>query len=164
MLDILRHLDYSKYEVDLLLTEQLGDYADKLPPQVNVLLSSIEGTYGPPVKVVMTSICNRDWFGLKMWLIFLVAKMFGQKWITLAKNILTGKKHYDCVVGFLSGFCTQIAVFACNADNRITWWHHGSVNVDVNTYLTEVENCCRVVAVSEGCRKMLANAMPAWRC
>ena len=42
LLDILTHLDYSKYEVDLLLTEELGDFAPQLPPQVQVLLQEQE--------------------------------------------------------------------------------------------------------------------------
>ena len=31
LLDILKHLDYEKFEVDLLLLEELGDYASEIP-------------------------------------------------------------------------------------------------------------------------------------
>lgn len=160
LLDILRHLDYNKYDVDLLLTEQLGDYADQLPPQVNVLLRSIEGTYGSLPKVLLRCIRKGDWFSLKLRLIFLCKRLLGDKQLALAKNMLTGGKQYDVVIGFRRGLCTQIAVHGVSAKRRITWWHHGSVNVDVGAYLAEVEQCCRVIAVSEGCRKMLATAMP----
>ena len=34
--DVLRHMDYSKYAVDLLLLEDTGDYAAELPPEVEV--------------------------------------------------------------------------------------------------------------------------------
>lgn len=161
LLDILTHLDYEKYEVDLLLTEKLGDYASQLPGQVHVLLRSIEGTYGPLPKVILNSIRKRDWFSLKMRLIFLLMRWFGKEKIALAKKLLTGGKEYDCAIGFRRGLCTQIAANAVSAEQRITWWHHGSVNVDPATYLTEVENFQQIVAVSEGCRKMLSDAMPS---
>lgn len=160
LLDLLTHLDYEKYEVDLLLTEKLGDYAAQLPPQVNVLLKSIEGTYGPLFRVLWQSIRNRDWFSLKMRLIFLLMRFAGNDKISLAGKLLTNGKEYDCVIGFRRGFCTQIACHAVKAKRRITWWHHGSVNVEAASYLEEVKNCDRIVAVSEGCRRMLAEAMP----
>lgn len=161
LLDILNHLDYEKYEVDLLLTEELGDYAPQLPSQIHVLLRSIEGTYGPLLKVILNSIRRGDWFSLKMRLIFLLMRRFGNDKIALAGKMLTDGKTYDCVVGFRRGFCTQIAAHAVKADHRITWWHHGCVNVEPAAYLREVENYQQIVAVSEGCRRVLAEAMPA---
>lgn len=161
LLDILLHLDYSKYEADLLLTEGLGDYASQLPPQVQVCCRSIEGTYGPLGKVLLQSIRRRDWFTLKMRLIFLLMRLFGSRCIALAKNLLTGGKEYDCVVGFRRGLCTEIAACAVNANRRITWWHHGSVNVDPEEYLAQTAPFDQIVAVSEGCRNMLLAAMPS---
>lgn len=161
LLDILTHLDYNKYEVDLLLTEKLGDYAAQLPPQVNVLLRSLEGTYGSLPKVMRNCVRNHDWFSLKMRLIFLLMRYFGNERIRLTNKLLTGGKAYDCVIGFRRGICTQIAAHAVNSKRRITWWHHGSVNVDTASYLAEVRNFDKIVAVSEGCRNMLAEAMPS---
>ena len=160
LLDVLQNLDYSKYEVDLLLTEKMGDYASQLPPQVNVIYRSIEGTYGPVLKVLVQSLHNRDWFSFKMRLIFLLMRCLGNKHLCLAKKLLTAGKHYDCAIGFRRGLCTQIASYAVNADHRITWWHHGSVNVQIPDYLEEVENCHHVVAVSQGIYDMLLEAMP----
>ena len=161
LVDILTHLDYDRYDVDLLLTENLGDYADQLPPQVHVLLRSIEGTYGPLPEVLLRCIANRDWFSLKMRIIFLLMKLFGQRQIRFAQNLLTDGKHYDSVIGFRPGFCTQIAAFATTAQWRITWWHHGEINVDQTTYLEAAQLCDRIAVVSDGCHKMLESAFPA---
>lgn len=160
LLDILTHLDYEKYEVDLLLTERPGDYADQLPPQVNILLRSIEGTYGSLPKVMLQCMKKRDWFSFRMRLIFQVMKVLGQKWVRLAEKMLTGGKHYDCVIGFRPGFCTQIAALVADADRRITWWHHGEINVEPKSYLETAGYCDRVVVVSDACRQMLADAVP----
>lgn len=161
LLDILTHLDYEKYEVDLLLTKGLGDYAGQLPPQVNVLLRSIEETYGSFPQVILQCLRRRDWFSFRMRLLFLMMKVFGQRWVRLAGKMLTGGKHYDCVIGFRPGFCTQIAAFATDADQRIAWWHHGEINVEESAYLEAAQRCDQVVAVSDSCRQMLTAAFPA---
>lgn len=46
LVDVLRHMDYTKYAVDLLLLEDIGDYASELPPEVNVLFRDLHNTYG----------------------------------------------------------------------------------------------------------------------
>lgn len=160
LLDILRHLDYTKYEVELLLLEELGDYASFLPPQVQINLCCLKNTYGSLVKSLLNCIRNRDWFCFKMRLIFLIMKFWGQDKISLAKNMLTKRKYYDCVIGYRSGICTLIASYAINAKRRITWWHHGTVNVEYGSYLHEVANCDIIVAVSDGIHKMLVETMP----
>lgn len=161
LLDILTHTDYEKYEVDLLLMERFGDYADQLPPQVNIMLHSIEGTYGSFPRVILRCLQERDWFSIKMRFMFQGMKVFGQNWMRLANKVLTRGKHYDCVIGFRPGFCTQIAVFAADADRRITWWHHGEVNVETKSYLELVQYCDRVVSVSEPCRNMMVATFPS---
>lgn len=160
LLDILLHLDYSKYAVDLLLLEQLGDYAPQLPSQVNVLFRCLEGTYGSAPKILLQSIRKRDWFTFRMRLILLFTKLFGQKYIALAEKLMTGGTHYDCVIGFRPGICTQLAAFAVKADRRITWWHHGEIIGNRNDYLAAASACDAVVTVSGGCRDMLAEAFP----
>lgn len=160
LLDILLHLDYSKYDVDLLLTEQRGDYAPQLPPQVNVLFRCIEGTYGSALTVLLRSLRQRDWFSFQLRLILLCMKAFGQKHIVHAEKLMIGGRHYDCVVGFRPGICTQLAAFAVKADHRITWWHHGEIIGNREEYLEAAKACDTVVAVSGGCRDMLSEAFP----
>ena len=160
LLDILKHLDYEKYEVDLLLLEELGDYASEIPEQVHVQLRCLKNTYGSVPSNLLCCIRQRDWFCFRMRLIFLMMKLFGQKKIRFARKLLTGNQHYDCVIGFRSGICTQIAAFAVNADKRITWWHHGEINVEHNSYLEAANECDQIAVVSEACRSMLADAFP----
>lgn len=56
LLDILTHLDYRRYEVDLLLLEAWGDYAPELPKEVHASLRSLEGTYGPLLRCLLRCI------------------------------------------------------------------------------------------------------------
>lgn len=160
LLDVLTHLDYDRYDVDLLLLEELGDYTDELPQQVHVNLRCVKNTYGPFVDSLLRCVRQQDWFCFQMRLIFLLMKLFGQKKIRLARKLLTGNQHYDCVIGFRPGICTQIAAFAVHADKRITWWHHGEINVEHGSYLEATDACDQIAVVSEACRAMLADTFP----
>ena len=160
LLDVLKHLDFDRYNVDLLLLEELGDYAPEIPKQVHVNLCCLKNTYGSVASSLLRCIRQRDWLCFRIRLIFLLMKLFGQKKIRLAQKLLTGNQHYDCVIGFRSGICTQVAAFAVNADKRITWWHHGEINVEHNSYLEAADACDQIAVVSEACRVMLADAFP----
>ena len=161
LLDILKHLDYDKYQVDLLLLEDLGDYISEVPERVHIQLCCLKNTYGAVSDSLLRCIQNRDWFCFQMRLIFLLMKCFGQKKIKLARRLLTGNQQYDCVIGFRPGICTQIAAFAVNAKKRITWWHHGEINVAHNSYLEAANACDQIAVVSEACRVMLADTFPS---
>ena len=74
LLDILQHIDYNKYDVDLLLLEELGDYASELPKNVRVNLRSLKNTYGTAIRSLLQCIHKRDWFCFRMRLIFILMK------------------------------------------------------------------------------------------
>lgn len=160
LVDVLKHLDYDRYDVELLLLEDLGDYAPELPEQVHIRLRCLKNTYGAVLDSLLRCVRQRDSFCFRMRLIFLLMKFFGQRRIGLAQTLLTGNQHYDCVIGFRPGICTQIAAFAVDADKRITWWHHGAINVDRSGYLESAGACGQIAVVSEACRKMLVGAFP----
>lgn len=158
--DILRHIDYSQYDVELLLLEEMGSYATEIPKEVKVTLKSLRNTYGPFVRSIRNCFRKRDWFCLKMRFIFLLMKLFDQDKIKLAEKLLTGREYYDIVVGFRPGICTQIAVYAIHAGKKIVWWHHGEFNVDKNVYEKQLDKCDIIVSVSESCASMLVDHMP----
>ena len=121
LIDVLRHMDYERFDVDLLLLEGKGDYAPLLPRQVRIIERPLQNTYGSLVGALLRCIRERDWFSLWMRLVFLSMKLFGQNAVRLARKPLLGNVHYDCAVGFRPGICTQVAAFAADADRRITW-------------------------------------------
>lgn len=161
LVDILKHMDYDKFEVDLLLLEGLGDYLDEIPSQVNICLRNLENTYGPIISCFIRCIKNKDWFSLRMRLIFLIMKLFGQKNVKIAKKILTDNKYYDCVVGFRSGICTTIAAYGVDAKKKIAWWHHGEFNVLASEYEQVISACSVLVSVSQSCADMIAEKIPS---
>ena len=159
LITLLQDLDYSKYDVDLLLLEDKGEYFDLLPKEVNVMFRPITGAYGPLLGTMHKAIKNSDWFSIKYRLVLLRSKFFGLQSFGNLKNAFTNQKKYDLAIGYRSGISTVIAGFACNAKKRITWWHHGEINVG-SSYADEVSTMDRIITVSNSVRKKLADTFP----
>ena len=163
LVDILRHLDYSKYEVDLILFEGYGAYLDQVPAEVNVRLVDLCNTYGSVISSISRCVKQRDWLCFRMRLIFLLEKFFGAKVLRLARKTVFRKKEYDVAIGFRSGLCTDLVAYGADSAKKITWWHHGEYNLS-EVASKEYQETCRqmshIVAVSEGCAHFLKEHHP----
>lgn len=157
LITLLHNLDYSKFDVDLLLLEDKGEYFDLLPKEVNVIFRPITRAYGPLFGTIHEAIKNRDWFSVKYRLVLLRSKLFGLQVFGNLKNAFTDQNKYDLSIGYRSGISTVIAGFACDAKKRITWWHHGEINVG-SSYADEVSTMDQIITVSNSIRKKLADS------
>lgn len=160
LVDVLRHMDYTKYAVDLLLLEDTGDYASKLPSEVKVLFRDIHHTYGSFASSIRRCIVAHDWMCLRLRFLFLLQKFFGACALKRVATILLGKHHYDCVIGFRPGICSDLAAYSVQTDRKITWWHHGEFNVDCATYGNMCSKMNAVAVVSQSCKAMLQEKLP----
>lgn len=160
LVDVLKHMDYSKYAVDLLLLEDTGDYASELPPEVKMLFRDIHHTYGSFASSIRRCIAAHDWMCLRLRVLFLLHKIFGASALKSAATILLGKHHYDCVIGFRPGICSDLAAYSVQANRKITWWHHGEFNVDRATYGDMCSRMDAVAVVSQSCKEMLQGQLP----
>lgn len=160
LVDILKHMDYTKYAVNLLLLEDIGDYASELPSEVNVLFRDLHNTYGGFASSVRRCIAARDWMCLRLRFLFLLRKFFGACALKRAATILIGKHHYDCVIGFRPGICSDLAAYSVLADRKITWWHHGEFNVNRAAYGDMCSKMNAVAVVSQSCKAMLQEKLP----
>ena len=160
LVDILKHMDYTKYTVDLLLLEDTGDYASELPPEVKVLFRDIHHTYGSFASSIRRCIVAHDWMCLRLRFLFLLQKFFGACALKRVATILLGKHHYDCVIGFRPGICSDLAAYSVQTDRKITWWHHGEFNVDCAAYGDMCSKMNAVAVVSQSCKAMLQEKLP----
>lgn len=94
---------------------------------------------------------------------FLLRKFFGEKSLRPAAKILLGKHHYDAVIGFRTGICSDLAAYSVCADRKLTWWHHGEFNVAPGDYAKMCERMDHVISVSNACARMILDACPAVR-
>lgn len=160
LVDILKHMDYTKYAVDLLLLEDIGDYASELPPEVNVLFRNLHNTYGGFALSVRRCIAACDWMCLRLRMLFLLRKILGSRALKSAATLLLGEHHYDCVIGFRPGICSDLAAYSVQTDRKITWWHHGEFNVDCAAYGDMCSRMDAVAVVSQSCKEMLQDQLP----
>ena len=132
LLDLLRHLDYGLYDVDLLLLEDLGDYIQDVPPEVNIVFKDLTNTYGSVASSLKRCFSMRDWLGIRMRLAFLLGKIFGPKSLRIARVLLFGKTEYDCAVGYRHGVSSDLVAYVVKAKRKLTWWHHGEWNMNAD--------------------------------
>ena len=62
LIDILKNINYEKYEVDLILFEDLGDYHEELPDGVNLIFIDLKKTYGSTFKCLQKALIDKNYF------------------------------------------------------------------------------------------------------
>ncbi|MFV2047206.1 glycosyltransferase [Metabacillus litoralis] len=160
LIDILKHIDYNLYEVDVFLIEGLGDYWSEVPKEVNLKYYDLTKSYGSFVRIMVKSIKTKDWFTLFFRIILLLKYIFGDQAISLAKPLFKLYTRYDCAIAYRPGICTEIVGYLVKSNKKVTWWHHGSY--DYSNKLTKswskvYKRFDKIVAVSDSSRKLLIN-------
>ncbi len=164
LLDILRHVDTEKYNVELLLLEEFGAYAADIPEGIQLRLVDLRNTYGSFGSSLRRCVKAGDWRCLWVRIILLLRKHFGADKLRWASTAILGKKSYDCIIGFRPGMPTDLAAYAPKAKCRLGWWHHGQINLNADQQAAYLQSCLRLdqlITVSEGCKHMLQINFPA---
>lgn len=125
--DVLRSIDYSKYEVDLYLDSANGALMSQLPASVRIVYPNMDGTYGRFLSVIMTLIAKKDYKKIYLRVIKKLVNIFGYGVFTLLKPIYSKYGRYDTVFAYREGEITQFAYRAFKWDSFIGWWHYGGL-------------------------------------
>jgi glycosyltransferase involved in cell wall biosynthesis len=160
LVNILKNIDFTLYDVDLLLLEDKGDYLNEIPKEVNVIFYEINSAYGPFLKSILNNIKNRNWFGLNLRLILFLENIFGVNTLPLAKPLFKLHKKYDCAIAYRVGICTEIVGYIVDSSKKTTWWHHGEFNLPesyTKKWVKSLRKFDRLIAVSDGVKDMLSN-------
>lgn len=163
LVDVLRHLDYTKFQVDLLLLEGKGDYIEEIPSQVNLINRNIDSAYGPLTSVLVKNIKARNWFGIKYRFALIAMRIFGRKVYKYLIRILGVNKSYDAAIAYRIGPSADIIAYGVNTPQKICWWHHGAICDDhpTKSWLEVWQHFDKLVAVSNGVKNILANLSDA---
>lgn len=156
--DLLSHLDYSKYNVDLLLLEDKGDYLAQIPKQVNIIFFDTTRAYGPLLDVLIDNLLVWHWSTIVYRVIRLIASKCGKKSNRMLRGLLSLNKNYDAAIAYRVGICAELVAYTVSAKRKLVWWHHGEINEESSTiadYNETWKNFDNVVAVSQGCKEML---------
>jgi glycosyltransferase involved in cell wall biosynthesis len=166
LLDLLRNINYEKYEVDLLLLEGKGEYFENIPIQTNIIYKNLNNTHGSFIKSIGQCLKQRDLLSLFTRILFLGGKVLHPYVLKLVRIPLLGNKAYDFAVAYRTGICTALVEYVVKAKNKTTWWHHGEINL-LDEQLKAFEKTCikfkNIVVVSKSCEKMLIEVIPSIR-
>ncbi len=151
LVDLLKALDYSEYEVDLLLLERLGTYVDEIPAAVRILSIDGEHVYGPLINTLVKNIIHGRLKETIYRIILLLSSMFGENILRLLRLITGIRKQYDCAIAYRSGPSDQFVSVVVNSVRKVCWWHNGECNYsvsEINTIARYWQNYYKIVAVS----------------
>ncbi len=163
LLNVLKNIDYNYYEVDLILFEELGDYANELPKEVNIIHYDLSGASGPIIQCFLKNIKLRNWFALCLRLVFLLEKIIGGKALFLARPLFKINKRYDSAIAYRVGISTDFVGYIINSNKKITWWHHGSFDYtkkSTKRLIKVYKNFDELITVSDSSKEMLIKHMP----
>lgn len=158
LVDLLQALDYSKYEVDLLLLEEKGVYNEMLPSSVKVILFETPKVYGPFISTICKNLSHLHLSYVLFRLISILAPYLGGWMYKLLRPLLGIRKYYDCAIAYRVGMPNDIVAQVVNSGKKICWWHNGECNYNAKgiEHINRMwNNIDCIVAVSNGCKDMI---------
>lgn len=158
LVDVLKHIDYAKFDVDLLLLEGLGDYLNEIPSAVNIINKDTRPAYGPLLKTIRNNIHTRNWFAIKYRIISLLIRACSNTAFKLLYKLFELKSKYDIAIAYRVGIVADIVGYGVNANKKLCWWHHGSIRPCDN--IAQLRLFDDIIAVSNGVKLMLSDKMP----
>lgn len=164
LVDILKHIDLKKYEVELLLLEGFGDYYNEIPMDIHIHLYNLNEVSGPFVKSIWKNIKKGNLFLIFFRILMFLSKILTPKiLIAIRPFSIYSHKKYDIVIGFRPDAPTLFATYIIKAEKRISWWHHGSMNLNKkqkSVLEKEYLNNDKIVTVSKATAELLRANFP----
>lgn len=177
LLALLNELDYSKYEIDMLLMRQEGIFVPMIPRQVTLLPEPLPVEFRDPhPKNLLRNLLRlpfREWLkwaGFSMKCSF--ARIVGglhrhirvmDTW--LGRNTPSVNKHYDAAIAYQGGRCIYYLVEKIDAKVKIGYVHNDYKMSEVDYMLKPVDKYYfprlnAIVTISPKCKQVLINEFP----
>lgn len=172
LLNLLNALDYSRYEVDVILYRDTGALLDRIPPQVNHLPPAIQPSRIPDaVRKLWRSVWNGQVFRAVRYMIqyrhdpaknarMTLWQATEQAHASISRRL---PQRYDVAIGFIESWGAHYVVSdRVDADKRLVWIHP---DIDKSYLIPELNRTMfrqadAIVTVSEECRAHLVAKLP----
>ena len=152
LINLLHSIDYTQYEVDLLLFEGLGDYLGDVPKEVNIILCDLTGTYGSFLQVLKNNLKSPKTIYLKM--VMTLAGKIDKRTL----RFLRKSKAYDIAIAYRVGTPMDYVSYGVKAKRKYFWWHHGEFYYAddlVHSWQQAALNMDGMVCVSESVKQIV---------
>lgn len=163
LINLLKTIDYSKHQVDLLLVEDLGEYVAEIPPQVNLFFYDLKPTYGSFFSVFQNAIRTKKWRLLYQKVFLTASNRVDRKALRYLDLPNQLRQVYDCAIAYRVDMPLDLVSFAIKAKKKAVWWHHGEFNYcqkQVKKWYEAFLRVDHIVCVSESTKAMLKPYFP----
>lgn len=170
LINLLNLLDYSKYEVDLLLFKHEGLFLGQVPKEVNVLptpislkysfvpldkeaLKNIEAIKAEIIRIIGTVICK----------LFYKKREKQARWeYFYIYSIKRLKGQYDVALAYLQGESSYYVIDKVIAQKKYIWIHNDYEKLEGNDSFnkTYFEKANGVISISDKCVEILRQTFP----
>lgn len=172
-------LDYSRYDVDLLLARKTGELFGSIPKEINVIelpdrehadMFLLSGKNA--VRTIWNCFCRKNPFIIFMILPYLVrivlsplkrADIATELWCSLLQRFDVLEKEYDIAAAYWGDRTMFYMADKVRAKKKVAWLHfdYGNPPRNDGIYFGYFRKCDRVVTVSEKIKENLAAKFPA---
>lgn len=175
LVTLLSQLDYSKYDVDLFLFNQKGEFLDLVPKEVNLLdvPKDFSDFILNPKQSLKELVKNRKFkllFNKSAEVSVLAFNKFVLNkeyigWKFIRKSIDALEKEYDVAIGFLEKKSIYFTVDKVKANKKIGWIHidYEKIEHDSKTDNIYFGNLNNIITVSEHCKEVLIKEFPQYK-
>ncbi|MFH5186070.1 glycosyltransferase [Paenibacillus sp. TAB 01] len=172
LINLLSHMDYEQYNVDLFLLNHEGLFMEFLPKQVRLLpLPESYHLFALPFWQSIPRLIRRGKISLAYnRLLFTIKNKLSKNnitteqynWVYLAKALEHIPHKYDVSVGFLEKTSTYFCVDKVEAAKKIGWVHidYDKLGMDPTMDIGYFRQLDHIVTVSEECAVILKNRFP----
>ncbi len=160
LLDLLNHINYNKYEISLLLLEDMGDYIPLINKNVKIIFFNTKNVYGPLLKTLYINIKKGNYRNILYRIIVTCSHVIGLKFNYLLNYLLPIDKYYDIAIAYRPGECANILAYSINSKKKLLWWHLGNCSLSskqINDTTIIWKKIDKIVTVSKACQQMLKN-------
>ncbi|MGO5306767.1 glycosyltransferase [Agathobacter sp. LCP21S3_B2] len=168
LINLLQLIDYSKYDVDLVLFKKKGFFLKQVPETVNILddVDILQFMYKDTIKESF-SIKN-----LRLSIVHIIGTIVSKalsksgfhkgqyRWKHFYKKIIPRlNKNYDTAISYLEGETTFYLVDKVTAKKKIAWVHtdYSKINADMDFDLEYFKKIDNIVSISDVCVNVLKN-------
>lgn len=173
LINLLEMMDYNRFEVDLLLFKEQGEFMDIIPEQVNLVATekNIQYLFMNNINIIGKLKL------LPVNLVHVIGTIFGKilsksgynkgqiRWKYFYKKIVPEmSKEYDVAISYLEGESLYYLVDKTKAKKKISFIHtdYSKINADEKFdayYFSKVDS---VVGISRGCVEILKSIFPEY--
>lgn len=163
LVDLLKSIDYSKHQVDLLLFEGLGEYLSQIPSEVNIILCDLRPTYGSFKKTMIDFLRKKDFHNAIIKIIFTLRSRISVKCTALMRLLNITDREYDCAIAYRVGISNDYVSFCISAKRKYMWWHHGEFGYEqdiVQRWKCALRNINSIICVSNATKELITPYFP----